>query len=255
MSTTMENAAQKAKEVASVHELGISDAWMLTRKTEAKTSTKQRFWRLKRQNLVPTYIQSRSACRPLLPSSKLPLIIVCQGIFYFLSHRSLWKPLLSKLVPTMSLSLGVVAFMFLFTYVPQVAVLVFVNGPLAAFTTVLLVLSESSTLINLLSRNFLIQDALVDTFDGTLVARRQTNILSEGRELKAGNFNDPMAKLGKMIKSPFQKFTPKALIRYVMYLPLNFIPIVGTIIFLLIQGKERGKSAHGRVGIRRLSKC
>jgi hypothetical protein len=29
-----------------------------------------------------------------------------QGIFYFLSHRSLWKPLLSRLVPTMTLSVG-----------------------------------------------------------------------------------------------------------------------------------------------------
>jgi len=92
----------------------------------------------------------------------------------------------------------------------------------------------------------LIQDALVDTFDGVLVARRQTVILSEGRQLKSGNFNDPIAKLGKLIKSPFEKFTPKALIRYVMYLPLNFIPVVGTVIFVLLQGRTRGNSVHTR---------
>jgi len=170
-----------------------------------------------------------------------------QGIFYFLSHRTLWKPLLSKLAPTMTLSVGVIAFMFVFAYLPQLAVLVFVNGPLAAVSTVLLTLSESSTLITLLSRTFLIQDALVDTFDGVLVARRQTAILSEGRQLKSGNFNDPIAKLGKLIKSPFEKFTPKALIRYVMYLPLNFIPLVGTVIFVLLQGRTRGNSVHARV--------
>lgn len=170
-----------------------------------------------------------------------------QGIFYFLSHRSLWKPLLTKLVPTMSLSAAVVAFMFVFAYLPQLAVLVFVNGPLAAFTTILLTLSESSTIINILSRTFLLQDALVDTFDGVLVARNQTGILSEGRQLKSGNFNDPIAKLGKLVKSPFEKFTPKALIRYVMYLPLNFIPVVGTVIFVLLQGKSRGNSIHTRV--------
>ncbi|KAN0106275.1 hypothetical protein V8E51_009151 [Hyaloscypha variabilis] len=169
-----------------------------------------------------------------------------KGIFYFLSHRTLWKPLLSKLAPTMTLSVGVIAFMFVFAYLPQLAVLVFVNGPLAAVSTVLLTLSESSTLITLLSRTFLIQDALVDTFDGVLVARRQTAILSEGRQLKSGNFNDPIAKLGKLIKSPFEKFTPKALIRYVMYLPLNFIPLVGTVIFVLLQGRTRGNSVHAR---------
>lgn len=169
-----------------------------------------------------------------------------KGIFYFLSHKSLWKPLLSKLVPTMTLSVGVVAFMFVFAYLPQMAVLALVNGPLAAFTTILLTLSESSTIITLLSRTFLIQDALVDTFDGVMVARHQTGVLAEGRQLKSGNFNDPIAKLGKLIKSPFEKFTPKALIRYVMYLPLNFIPIVGTVIFVLLQGRSRGNTVHSR---------
>lgn len=172
-----------------------------------------------------------------------------QGIYYFVSHRSLWKPLLSKLLPTMSLSVGVIAFMFVFAYLPQLAVLVFVNGPLAAFTTILLTLSESSTLINLLSRTFLLQDALVDTFDGVLVARRQTGVLAEGRQLKSGNFNDPIAKLGKLIKSPFEKFTPTAFIRYVMYLPLNFIPVVGTVIFVALQGRTRGRSVHARVSL------
>lgn len=112
--------------------------------------------------------------------------------------------------------------MFLFTYLPQLAILVFVNGPLAVFTTVLLILNESSTIINIISRNFLLQDALLDTFDGTLVAQNATDIVSEGRQLKSGS--DPIARLGKILKSPFSKFTPKALVRYVMYLPLNFIP-------------------------------
>lgn len=147
----------------------------------------------------------------------------------------------------MSLSVGVIAFMFIFAYLPQLAVLVFVNGPLAAFTTILLTLSESSTLINLISRTFLLQDALVDTFDGVLVARKQTEIVSEGRQLRSGNFNDPIAKLGKLVKSPFEKFTPTAIIRYVMYLPLNFIPVVGTVIFVLLQGRTRGNSVHTRV--------
>lgn len=32
-----------------------------------------------------------------------------------------------------------------------------------------------------------------------------------------------------------------------MYLPLNFIPVVGTVIFVLIQGRNRGNSVHDRV--------
>lgn len=167
-----------------------------------------------------------------------------KGIFYFATHRALWKPLLSRLIPTLSLSLGVVGFMFIFAYVPQALALSFVNGPLAALTTVLLVLSESATIVNVLSRSFLLDEALVDVFDGTLLARNENAMVAEGRELKAGG--DPISKLGKLIKSPFQKYSPTALIRYVMYLPLNFVPVVGTVLFVLLQGRNRGPSSQAR---------
>ncbi|KAI0838086.1 hypothetical protein F5Y06DRAFT_269875 [Hypoxylon sp. FL0890] len=167
-----------------------------------------------------------------------------RGVAYFLTHKSLWKPFSCRILPVLGLTAGVFASMFFFTYLPQLAILVFVNGPLAVFTTVLLILNESSTLVNIISRNFLLQDALLDTFDGTLVARNATEIVSEGRQLRTGN--DPIGRLGKIIKSPFEKFTPKALLRYIMYLPLNFIPVVGTVVFILLQGRTRGASVHGR---------
>lgn len=134
--------------------------------------------------------------------------------------------------------------MFLVAYLPQAAIMSFTSGPVAAFSAALLTLSESSTIINLLSRTFLIEDALIDTFDGTLLSKECTNLVSEGRQVKAGG--DSIARLGKLLTRPFQKFTPNAIIRYVMYLPLNFIPIVGTIIFILLQGKRSGPAAHTR---------
>lgn len=141
--------------------------------------------------------------------------------------------------------MGVLVFMFVFTYVPQLAILIFVNGPLAVLTTILLILNESAAIISVISLTWFLQDALLDTFDGTLVARGATQIVSEGRQLKAGE--DPIQKLGKIMKSPFEKFTLKALVRYVMYLPLNAIPIVGTLLFIVLQGRNRGKSVHARV--------
>jgi len=70
------------------------------------------------------------------------------------------------------------------------------------------------------------------------------DVVSEGRQIKSGG--DSMAQLGKMIKKPFARFTPKALIRYFMYLPLNLIPVVGTVIFVILQGKRFGPQAHAR---------
>jgi len=109
---------------------------------------------------------------------------------------------------------------------------------------VLLILSESSTVVSVISRTWLLQEALLDTFDGTLVARGATVVVQNGRQLKSGR--DPIQKLGKILKSPFERFSPTALVRYVLYLPLNFIPVVGTVIFILLQGRLRGRSVHGR---------
>ena len=144
----------------------------------------------------------------------------------------------------MSLGLGVTVFMFVVTYVPQAAVLTIFNGPLAFVTTVLLVLSESSTIFNVLSKNFLIDDALIDTFDGTLMSRNQTTLVAKERAVKSGS--DPIAKLGKLAAKPFAKFAPSAIIRYFMYLPLNFIPIIGTVMFVILQGRKFGPAAHAR---------
>lgn len=134
--------------------------------------------------------------------------------------------------------------MFLFTYLPQMAIMAFTSGPLAAISAAILVLSESSTIFTILSKSFLIEDALVDTFDGVLVSKNTTDLVSGGRQIKAGG--DPIAKLGKLIKTPFAKFTPQALIRYFLYLPLNFIPVIGTVVFVILQGKRAGPTAHTR---------
>ncbi|KAI9822027.1 MAG: hypothetical protein M1832_003199 [Thelocarpon impressellum] len=168
-----------------------------------------------------------------------------KGIAYFFTHRGLWKPLLSRIVPTITLAVGVITFMFVFAYFPQAAIMTIFNGPLAAFSAIVLTLSESSTLITILSKTFLIEDALIDSFDGTLALRNQTHLVSQGRQIKSGG-GDPVAKLGKIAKKPFQKFAPKAIIRYILYLPLNFIPVVGTLIFLVLQGRRNGATAHAR---------
>jgi len=167
-----------------------------------------------------------------------------KGIAYFLSHRALWKPLMSKLVPALTLGLTITGSMFVFTYLPQAAILAFTSGPVAAVSAALLVLSESSTIFNIVSKSFLIEDSLVDTFDGTLLSRNDTSIVSKGREVRSAG--DSVARLGKMIKSPFAKFAPKALIRYLLYLPLNFIPVVGTVIFVILNGKRSGPERHAR---------
>ncbi|KAK8230483.1 hypothetical protein HDK90DRAFT_512618 [Phyllosticta capitalensis] len=167
-----------------------------------------------------------------------------RGIFYYISHRSLWKPLTSHLAAIISTGVGVTTFMFFFTYLPQAAVLTLVNGPLAALTTILLVLSESSTISNIVARAMWVEEAVVDTFDGTLVTKEQTALLSHGRALKPSR--DPIGALGAVLSKPFKKLSPTSLMRSLIYLPLNLLPVVGPLLYLVAQGRKRGPELHAR---------
>lgn len=156
------------------------------------------------------------------------------GVFYFLSHRNLWAPLTSRLASLLLLSTGVVFTMFLLTYVPQSFLLTFVNGPIAWISTIALVLSESTAIITALSRTFLIDDALLDLFDAVLLQEGYVTLVENGRELNEGS--SVLGRLGKTLKRPFEKFTIKNLVSYLIWLPINLIPIVGTIAFIVVQG-------------------
>ena len=128
------------------------------------------------------------------------------GVLYFVRHPSLWPPVLSRILPCLALSVGVIVPMFLFTYLPQAAILSFTDGPFAGpISAVALVLSESSTIINALARAFLLEHALYDIFDATLVCEGQEALVARGRELRPGKKSDGAKKLGKMLTKPLQK--------------------------------------------------
>ncbi|KAJ5561829.1 hypothetical protein N7535_003708 [Penicillium sp. DV-2018c] len=170
-----------------------------------------------------------------------------KGIIFFLTHKDLWRPFVSRAGRTITLGLGVTSAMFFFTYVPQMALMAFTSGPLAAISAAILVLSESSAITNFLSRAFLVEDALVDTFDGTLIARDQEPLVSQGRQVKPrSGGGDTIARLGRSIKQPLSRFSPRSLLRSLLYLPLNLIPVVGTMLYIFMQGKRAGPALHTR---------
>ncbi|KAE8339939.1 hypothetical protein BDV24DRAFT_134768 [Aspergillus arachidicola] len=169
-----------------------------------------------------------------------------KGIVYFAYHKDLWRPLLSQVGQISSLGFSVTGAMFFFTYVPQVAVMSFTSGPLAPISAALLILTESSTITNFLARSFLLEEALTDTFDGTLIACGHESLVAEGRQLKPQAGRDAIARLGKMVKRPLARMKPQALLHSLILLPLNFIPVVGTALYAYAQGKKLGPVAHMR---------
>ncbi|PWY91037.1 hypothetical protein BO70DRAFT_358475 [Aspergillus heteromorphus CBS 117.55] len=170
-----------------------------------------------------------------------------KGIIYTANHRPLWRPFLSRSYQTLSLGVGVTSAMFFFTYVPQAAVMAITSGPLAPVSAALLVLSESSTITTFLIRSFYLADALTDTFDGTLIEEGQDALVSQDRPVVPhGKAADAIARLGNTFKGPLERFRPRNLLRSLLLLPLNCVPVVGTAVYVYIQGKQFGPDAHER---------
>lgn len=162
-----------------------------------------------------------------------------------MSHAPLRAPFLSKLSSTMTLGIAVTSTMFFFTYIPQAALLAFTSGPLAPISAALLVLSESSTIVNFLSRTLLLRDSLTDTFDGTLVACGDAELVEKKRLVRTTGA-DPMSRLGALASAPLSELTVTSLLRPLVYWPLNFIPVVGSFMYIAGQGKKIGPSSHAR---------
>ncbi|CCG81508.1 Putative uncharacterized protein [Taphrina deformans PYCC 5710] len=166
-----------------------------------------------------------------------------QGIYYALANKSVYGPIKAQLLPRFVLSALVLAVLFATVYVPQSLALSLFSGPLGFVSAVPLVLSESNILIGLLSA-LLIEDKKDLLFDTVLLDRGHTQLVSTGREVSAGSGPGRAGKLGGAMKaklvSPLQRFSPEALVRYLITIPLNFIPAIGTILFITLNGRRAG---------------
>ncbi|WWC67754.1 uncharacterized protein I206_101666 [Kwoniella pini CBS 10737] len=167
------------------------------------------------------------------------------GIYYLLSHPALIKPLIPTLVKGVLVSLGVVVALFTFAYLPQVAVLAFVSGPLAFGLAIPLVLGESYVVINFLTRALLVNQAGVDLFDAVLLQKGHSTLVEHGRQVTSGG-NGKSKVMGTLLMKPLSRFSTDNVVRYILTLPLNLIPVVGTVFFLGFNGFKSGPGYHAR---------
>lgn len=67
-----------------------------------------------------------------------------------------------------------------------------------------------------------------------MVQQGNERLVSRGREIKStsGGFK----KLGKSISKPLDRFSKDGILRYIISLPLNSIPGIGTALFLTYNG-------------------
>ncbi|KAH6721009.1 hypothetical protein DL95DRAFT_432253 [Leptodontidium sp. 2 PMI_412] len=169
-----------------------------------------------------------------------------KGIYYFCAHREFWPLFGRRLIPLVVTSIVVLGLLFTFTYLPQVAFLAIFHGPVAWFNAVFLVLGEGQVAIALLFEALLVDETLVNVFDATLIREGQIDLVSPSRIL----FHDApnsVKMLGKPTSSAvYSPFSFRQIAEFILFLPLNLIPIVGTPFFLFLTGARAGPFHHYR---------
>ncbi|WVF69993.1 hypothetical protein IAT40_004778 [Kwoniella sp. CBS 6097] len=166
------------------------------------------------------------------------------GMYYLFTHPSLIRPLTPILFKGILFSVAIVAGLFFFTYLPQVAVLAFVSGPLAFVLAIPLVLSEAFVVINFLTRALLVNQAGIDLFDAVLLLKGHSSLVEHGRQVTSTG--GTTKQLGTLLMKPLSRFSTDNIVRYLLTLPLNLIPVVGTVFFLGYNGLKAGPGYHAR---------
>lgn len=169
-----------------------------------------------------------------------------QGIYYFFAHPFLYPLLRARLLPSLLLSLFVLTNLFLWTYLPQVAFLAIFHGKLAWLNATFLVLGEGAAIVALLFEAFFVDETLVDVFDAVLINEGSRDLVAISRLLDADGDN-PVEQLGRPTESAvYSPFSIRQILEFIIFLPLNFIPVVGTPMFLVITGYRGGPLQHWR---------
>ena len=158
-------------------------------------------------------------------------------------------PLIAKAIAT---SIGITAVLFIFTYFPQVVVCALFSGPFAPVTAVILVLFEASCLISIVSKVVFLGNAqdricmyIIAYFsigsahiffivvDAVLLHQGNETLVEKGRQIRSSS---GFKVLGKSLTKPLSKFSQEGILRYIITLPLNSVPGIGTVLFLLYNG-------------------
>ncbi|KAG8529468.1 uncharacterized protein KY384_006105 [Bacidia gigantensis] len=132
-------------------------------------------------------------------------------------------------------------------YLPQVAFLAVFHGPSLAFINgAFLVLGEGAAIVALLFEAFFVDETLVDVFDAVLIDQGHKDLVATSRALDE-QARDPVRQLGKPTSSAvYSPFSVRQIIEFIVFLPFNLIPVVGTPIFLLLTGYRAGPLHHWR---------
>lgn len=169
-----------------------------------------------------------------------------QGIQYFATRPILWAYLFTILVPEIVLTAIVYTLFYIFLYPPQATMAIIFNGPSGMITAAIALLHESAVAAHLVSNMFLLPTPLRLLFDAVMSREGFDELVLKGK-LKRTVQLTPLQKVKRYFKqSPKNIIFPMWFFQCLIRISLHFIPFVGPIILVLIDGPKHGKKAHRR---------
>jgi hypothetical protein len=140
----------------------------------------------------------------------------------------------------------VLANLFIWTYLPQVAFLKLFHSAGAWINGTILVLGEGAAIVAILFEAFMVDETQVDIFDAVLVDQGFADLVASWRPV-AEEGDNPVMRLGKPTRSSiYAPFSFRQIFEFIVFLPLNLIPGVGVPIFLFLTGYRAGPFHHWR---------
>lgn len=192
--------------------------------------------------------RSRTFYRPILVLCYASWLYPFKGIVYFLLHPAFYPLLGARLIPIILLSVFVLFTLFFWAYLPIVAALAVFHGPVAWFQAAVLLLGIGAAITALLFEGFFVDETLVDIFDAVLVDEGFADLVKRSRPVKAQDeMTNPVKRLGRpQISAVYSPFSLRQIVEFVLLLPLNFVPVFGTVVFLVLTGYRAGPLHHWR---------
>jgi hypothetical protein len=128
-----------------------------------------------------------------------------------------------------------------------VAFLAIFHGKAGAFINgAVLVLGEGAAIVGLLFEAFFVDETMVDIFDAVLLNEGLEDLIATARIIHPDGEN-PVKKLGNpTVSSLYSPFSLRQILEFIFLLPLNFIPIAGIPLFLILTGYRAGPFHHWR---------
>ena len=108
-----------------------------------------------------------------------------------------------------------------------------------------IVLNEAALIVTFVAENFMVESSLVDVFDAVLLDKGYSDLVSTAREINP-NARTSVQALGRFTKSPFARFSCSLTCKFLLIIPLNFIPVVGPVLFIILEGYLFGPLSHYR---------